>query len=104
MVSNIASSITFRQWTTVGFSVVAWLLLTSVSLAEPDETELGKAQGYPVGTPATMYAERFKVGSFSATDKILPTRVVPRGDSVSPLVPGDRVKITYRFQNTSYTL
>ena len=34
-------------------------------LAEPDEVELGKADGYPRGTAATMFAERFKVGSFT---------------------------------------
>lgn len=104
MISNLVSSTIFRCWTSVGLSVLAWFLLNSVALAEPDEMELGKAQGFPVGTPATMYAERFKVGSFSATNKILPTRAVPRGDTVSPLVAGDRVKITYRFQNVTYTL
>lgn len=72
--------------------------------AEPDEDALGKAMGYPRGTAAAMYAERFKVGSFSATDKILPTRFIEHGDKVTPLPAGEPVEIHYRFKNERFTL
>jgi len=73
-------------------------------LAEPDEVALGKAKGYPRGTTATMYAEPFKVGSFSAADKILPTRLVARAGPVTPLTNGTSAIISYRYQNASYGL
>jgi len=72
--------------------------------AEPDEMALGKAQGYPRGTAATMYAEPFKVGSFSATDKILPTRTVARAGPVAPLTNAVPTSITYRYENKTCQL
>jgi CubicO group peptidase (beta-lactamase class C family) len=72
--------------------------------AEPDEGELGKAEGYARGTAATMFAERFKVGSFTATDKILPTREVGRAGPVAPLETGPAANIAYQFRGTRYTL
>lgn len=74
------------------------------AFSEPDEAALGKEQGYPRGAAAMMYAERFKVGSFSATDKILPTRFVEHGEAVAPLPKGEPAKISYRFKKERHSL
>lgn len=76
----------------------------SVGLAEPDAAELGQAEGYPRGTPTTMYTEPFKVGSFSGTADILSTRKVARGESVAALEKGPAVPIRYRLGGVEYTL
>ncbi|HEX4132228.1 MAG TPA: serine hydrolase [Pirellulales bacterium] len=77
---------------------------TRPTRAEPDEAKLGKAEGYPRGTAATMYAERFRVGSFSAADQILPSRSVARGGTASPLEHGPEREIVYRFDDASRTI
>lgn len=79
-------------------------MAASAALAEPDEAALGKAEGYPRGVAATMYGERFKVGSFTATEKILPTRRVARAGPVTPLESGPATLIAYRFRGARYTL
>lgn len=75
-------------------------LFAAAAFAEPDEEALGKAKGYPRGTAAMMYAEPFKVGSFSAADKMLPSRLVARAGPVTPLTNGAPAAISYRYQNT----
>jgi CubicO group peptidase (beta-lactamase class C family) len=75
-----------------------------VALAEPDEDALGKAEGYPRGEAATMYAERFKVGSFSAADQITPSRSVARGGEVTALPRREAASIAYRFKGERRTL
>ena len=66
--------ITLTAPSTRPIRLLAFALAVAPALAEPDEDALGKAQGYPRGTPATMFADSFKVGSFSAADQILPMR------------------------------
>ena len=88
-------------------SSLALLLLLPAfgALAEPDEEVLGKADGYPRGTAATMHAERFKVGSFSAADQITPSHRVARGDGeVTPLPRRGEAAIAYRFKGQPRTL
>ncbi|HNQ58707.1 MAG: serine hydrolase [Burkholderiales bacterium] len=62
---------------------LGWLLFLLVraglGLATPDEDALGKEAGYPVGTSATMSQDRFKVGSFTAMDRVLPHNPVRMG-------------------------
>ena len=54
--------------------------------AAPDEELLGKAAGYPVGTPRTwFFDEQVRVGSFSHLDSILPHNRLPRADVPRPL-------------------
>jgi CubicO group peptidase (beta-lactamase class C family) len=56
------------------------------ALAAPDEELLGKADGYPIGTPFTwFYDERVRVGSFSQLDRILPFNLLPRAATPRPL-------------------
>lgn len=53
-----------------------WLFFLTIwsglGLAALDEDALGKEAGYPIGTPDTMTQDRFKVGSFTAMDRVLP--------------------------------
>jgi len=45
--------------------------LLTASLAAPDEEQLGRAQGYPIGTQATWYShEQVRVGSFTHQGEI----------------------------------
>ncbi len=74
------------------------------AMAERDEQALGKEAGYPPGDESTMYGERHKVGSFSATDKILPSRKVLRAGPVTPLKKGEPAAVTYRYKGVSYQL
>jgi CubicO group peptidase (beta-lactamase class C family) len=83
---------------------LALLLLPRIAAAEPDEAALGKAQGYPLGTAETMYTDPFKVGSFSATDKIRKSRFVTHGDKVLPLEHAPSREITYQYQGQRRTL
>ncbi len=83
-------------------SALTWVHLAR---AEPDDKALGKAEGYPPGASiATMYADPYKVGSFSATDKILPTRKVARSDSVTTLRKGTPAAISYKYKGSTYQL
>lgn len=80
------------------------LLACHLAFAEPDEDALGKAEGYPRGAITTMYAERFKVGSFSAAHELTPSRKVARGTEVTPLPRGESAAIAYRFKGERRTL
>lgn len=69
-------------------SLIAMLIVfaSTSARAAPDEELLGKAQGYPVGTPTTWFSdERVRVGSFSQLDSILPHRRLPRAGTPRPL-------------------
>ncbi|MEO7887879.1 MAG: serine hydrolase [Polaromonas sp.] len=75
--------------------------------AEPDEALLNKANGYPLGTLATWYTNPYRVGSWSALDKVpgVQTRVVARPAEASPLPrAANPASITYRYKGTGYTL
>ncbi|HEY8102621.1 MAG TPA: serine hydrolase [Burkholderiaceae bacterium] len=85
---------------------IAVLLFANIALAAPDEELLGKAQGYPIGTPKTwFYDESVRVGSFSNVDKILPFHTLEKSDMPAGL---KRVAATpdirYTFQGQSYSV
>ena len=80
-------------------------LALSAARAEPDEDALGKAQGYPMGSPVNAMDKR--VGNWSAMDKVpgVRTQRVARGDSVQPLPRAQQpVTIQYRYRNLGYSL
>ena len=86
-------------------------LLALVALpgaAEPDEDQLGKALGYPVGSNAgNWYEPAYRVGSWSALDKVpgVLTRAVPRAATPAPLPRAAQPPaIQYRYRNIGYTL
>lgn len=81
--------------------------LAAPALAEPDEDLLGKSQNYPLGTAASWYFNPYRVGAWSALDKVpgVRTRVVARGDQASALPRAAQPPaLSYRYRNIGYTL
>ena len=85
---------------------LALLCVAPLAGAEPDADLLGRAQGYPVGGPANFNQTPWRVGSWSAIDKVgVPVRTVSRGGPVRGLpVVTNPPAIQYRFRNLGYTL
>jgi hypothetical protein len=84
----------------------AMAVLSVPAAAAPDEQQLGKAEGYPIGSRGSwFYDESARVGSFSNLDKLLAHYTL--GKSVAPLplpaAAGDS-RVEYRFENATYTL
>src|SRR6185437_2045390 len=75
------------------------------AIAAPDEQQLGKAAGYPIGTRGSwFYDESVRVGSFSNLDKLLAHHTLAKSVSPFPLPAATTVpKIEYRFENATYT-
>lgn len=74
--------------------------------AAPDEEQLGKSAGYPVGTPANwFFDEKVRVGSFSNLDRIYPHATLKA--SATPLALPMAAKIpdiSYTFQGQTLTI
>ena len=94
-------------------AVLGWLVAAACisAGAEPDEDLLGKSQGYPIGiasgNASNWYSSPYRVGSWSALDKVrgLQTRVVARSATPTALLPAvNPAPITYRYKNASYAL
>ncbi|MDP3690364.1 serine hydrolase [Bradyrhizobium sp.] len=82
------------------------LALALPAAAAPDEAQLGKAAGYPIGTRANwFYDEGVRVGSFSNLDSLLPHHTLRKAEAPLPLTaaahPPD---IEYRFENRTMKL
>jgi len=88
------------------FSCVVFVALGSPVRAAPDEELLGKAAGYPLGSPANwFYDERVRVGSFSHLDKILPHYTLKKPAAPRPLPKiSTEPKVEYRFEQQTRTL
>lgn len=92
--------------------LISWLLLALASAclparAEPDEERLGKAQNYPLGNANNWQNNPYRVGSWSALDKVpgVRTRTVARAAQASALPPAAQpAPISYRYRNISYPL
>jgi CubicO group peptidase (beta-lactamase class C family) len=84
----------------------AIVALSMPAAAAPDEQELGKAAGYPIGTRGTwFYDESVRVGSFSNLDKLLAHYTLGKSASPVPLPAAEgETKIDYRFDNATWTL
>lgn len=85
---------------------LALLCLALPAGAEPDAELLGSAQGYPVGGPPDFSRTLYRVGSWSAMDKVgVPVRSVARGGAVHPLPNAAAAPaIRYRYRNAGYSL
>ena len=73
--------------------------------AEPDEAQLGKFIGYPLGARWSTMEKR--VGSWSALDRVpgVLGQIVRHGDTVSPLPKALAApEIKYRYRNIAYSL
>jgi CubicO group peptidase (beta-lactamase class C family) len=93
---------TLQRLSLVGAMLV--LIGSHFALAAPDEDALGEANSYPRGDQLSMFADRFKVGSFSAAYKINRSREVERGPSATPLTAEKGPEIAYRLSVQRYTL
>jgi CubicO group peptidase (beta-lactamase class C family) len=93
-------------------AIPAWLVpvllavLASSAGAAPDEQELGRDAGYPVGANmAQAYQQRYLVGSFSAMDRIAPSCTQAPSEDPLPLEKAAaETAIHYRFRGGFYTL
>src|ERR1700704_6608266 len=85
---------------------VALVALALPASAAPDEQQLGRTAGYPIGTRASwFYDESVRVGSFSNLDKLLPHYTLKRAASPLPLPKtASEPKVEYRFENQTHTL
>jgi len=88
---------------------LTWLILLALAgpaAAAPDEDVLGKAQGYPIGSPRDwFYKEYVRVGSFSNLDRILPHYTLDKSASPLPLAKTASVPdIKYRFEGRTLTV
>jgi len=85
---------------------LALAALVFPAAAAPDEQQLGKAAGYPIGKPASwFYDESVRVGSFSNLDKLLPHYTLKKAASPLPLPKAaGEPRIEYQFENRTYTL
>jgi CubicO group peptidase (beta-lactamase class C family) len=85
---------------------LALVALAFPAAAAPDEQQLGKAAGYPIGTPASwFYDESVRVGSFSNLDRLLPHYTLKKAASPLPLPKAaGEPKFEYRFENQTHTL
>jgi CubicO group peptidase (beta-lactamase class C family) len=83
-------------------------LWPALAWAEPDEALLGKDNAYPVGSGGSWYSNPYRVGSWSAMDKVrgLPVRRVARGAGEAVPLPAAKSPpaIRYRFRNLGYSL
>ena len=79
----------------------ALALIVSQSVAAPDEEQLGKSAGYPIGTRANwFFEERVRVGSFSNLDKLYPHNRLGKATSPIPLPKAaSEVSFRYKFEN-----
>jgi CubicO group peptidase (beta-lactamase class C family) len=84
----------------------ATVVAASPALAAPDEELLGKAAGYPIGTPSTwFYEESVRVGSFSNLDKILRHNTLAKAASPAPLPKAASApRFEYRFDGRTFTV
>ena len=82
------------------------IVLAFPAFAAPDEQQLGKAAGYPIGTRANwFFDESVRVGSFSNLDRLLPHYTLKKPVSPQPLrAASTEPEFEYRFENRTLTL
>jgi len=85
---------------------VALVALALSAAAAPDEEQLGRTAGYPIGSRASwFFDESVRVGSFSNLDRILPHYTLAKATSPLPLSKAaSEPKIEYRFEQQTYTI
>jgi CubicO group peptidase (beta-lactamase class C family) len=85
---------------------LALVALALPAAAAPDEEQLGKSAGYPIGTRGNwFYDESVRVGSFSSLDRLLPHNTLKKTATPLPLpAAATPPNIEYRFENRTLTL
>jgi CubicO group peptidase (beta-lactamase class C family) len=89
--------------------VIACMMLAGLTwpvCSAPDEEQLGKSAGYPIGTRETWFLdERVRVGSFSQLDRLLPHYNLKKAASPLPLVAATNgPQIEYHFEGRTLTI
>lgn len=82
-------------------------VLAGGARAEPDADLLGAAEGYPPGGVATLFQGPYRIGSWSALDRVpgVLVRRVPSPAQAQPLPRADAgPAIRYRYRGAGYTL
>ena len=84
----------------------ALVVLAFPAMAAPDEQQLGKSAGYPVGNRANwFYDESVRVGSFSNLDKLLPHNTLGKAVTPRPLpAAANQPGIEYQFDGRTLAL
>ena len=87
-------------------SAPAWAEAVPVfSPTGPQADAFGAADGYPIGTAATMGQQKHLVGAYSHFDQILPTRLVPRAEAPSALSRASQeLTLEYTDHGQTHTL
>lgn len=88
-------------------AVILLALAPLAAGAGPDEAQFGRDAGYPVGTAASWYTDPYRVGSWSAMDRVrgLPVRRVAAGAQALALTAAaNPPEIRYRHRNLGYSL
>jgi len=83
------------------------MALAGAARAEPDAQLLGQPQGYPLGNAANFFQPGYRVGSWSALDRVpgVLVRRVPAAPEAQPLPrSAEAADIRYRYRNIEYTL
>lgn len=75
--------------------------------AEPDVELLGKEQGYPLGSASNFHRNPYRVGSWSALDRVpgVLSRKVKRSTTEKPLLnASSKPEIRYRFREETFNV
>lgn len=83
------------------------VLFCAAAAAEPDAAALGRDRGYPIGTASNFFREPYRVGAWSALDRVpgIEVRRVQPSATPQPLPPAAQPPaIHYRFRNAEYPL
>ena len=98
--------ITMRRLAAPSLLPLVLLLCAATAGAAPDEDLLGKAAGYPVGrTVAQAYQDAYKVGSFSAMDRISPScTLAPAARPLALPKAASKPAFRYRFEGRTSSL
>jgi CubicO group peptidase (beta-lactamase class C family) len=84
---------------------LALLALAFPAVAAPDEEQLGKSAGYPIGGRFNwFYDESVRVGSFSNLDRLLPHNTLKAATPLPLPAAADQPGIEYRFENRTLKL
>jgi len=84
----------------------ALVVLAFPAMAAPDEQQLGKSAGYPVGNRVNwFYDESVRVGSFSNLDRLLPHNSLGKAATPLPLpAAANQPGIEYQFDGRTLAL
>lgn len=89
------------------FLLILGLLTLHTALAAPDEENLGKSQNYPVGNIRNWTQPQYRIGSWSAPQRIEGFSTGKVEKSTSPFViPKENlsIDIKYKFNLTEYSV